>query len=306
MLKTAIFMTMAALAMAGAPQEARDGRGVEVRTGNPKVMHRTGVAYPAEAQAKGISGDVVAAVTVNDKGEVADATIVSGPEELRSAVLKSVLRWHFEMDPSQPKTIEVAVRFTPVAPEPTRGAVAPANDFTVDRIDLMGLPAALQSKVEAALAVRVGEVVARDRWPEIDRALKAVDPHLYLKGSFLGNKSDMHAWLSVAIDSGADTVISGVSPIRIGGNEQAVKLVQKVTPKYPAEAKAARVQGQVNMTATIGKDGAIRNLELLSGPTELVQSAMDAVKQWVYRPTLLNGDPVEVITTITVNYTLAP
>lgn len=308
MLKTALLTaTLAALSLTAAPQEARDAQGIDVHTGGLKILHRTGVAYPAEARAKGISGDVVAAVTLDAQGEVTDAKIVSGPAELRGAVLRSVLRWHFALDPSAnvSQPVEVAVRFnapTGRGPE-ARPIVPPNNDFTVDRIDLSSLPPALQAKVEAAMPVRVGELVARDRFPEIERALRTVDSHLLLHSSFRGDKGDMRATLAVSVDNGSD--LNDVAALRVGGNEQASKLVQKVVPKYPAEAKAARIQGVVRMDATIAKDGTIRNLKLISGPPELVQSAMDAVKQWVYRPTLLNGDPVDVITQIDVNYTLA-
>jgi protein TonB len=86
---------------------------------------------------------------------------------------------------------------------------------------------------------------------------------------------------------------------------QQTNLITKVTPVYPPEAKAERVQGLVRFEATIGPDGHILNLSVISGPPLLVNSAMEAVKQWVYRPTLLNGNPTTVITTIDVNYTLA-
>jgi protein TonB len=91
---------------------------------------------------------------------------------------------------------------------------------------------------------------------------------------------------------------------RIGGNVQASKLIKQPKPIYPPLAKAARVQGTVKFQATIGKDGTIQNLQLLSGPPLLVPSAMEAVKQWTYQPTLLNGEAVDVITTIDVNFTL--
>lgn len=84
-----------------------------------------------------------------------------------------------------------------------------------------------------------------------------------------------------------------------------MNLINKVTPEYPPLAKAARLQGTVRFTATIGKDGTIQDLQLVSGHPLLVESANQAVRQWVYRPTLLNGQPTEVITQIDVNYTLA-
>jgi protein TonB len=93
--------------------------------------------------------------------------------------------------------------------------------------------------------------------------------------------------------------------VRVGGNVQAANLIKKVTPIYPPLAKQARISGQVRFTAIIGKDGTIQNLQLVSGHPLLVAAAQEAVKQWIYKPTLLNGEPVEVITQIDVNFTLS-
>ncbi len=92
--------------------------------------------------------------------------------------------------------------------------------------------------------------------------------------------------------------------IRVGGNIQAANLVTKVAPVYPPMAKQARIQGTVRFAAVLGKDGSVVNLQLISGHPLLVAPAQDAVKQWVYKPTLLNGAPVEVLTQIDVNFTL--
>jgi TonB family protein len=78
----------------------------------------------------------------------------------------------------------------------------------------------------------------------------------------------------------------------------------KVPPKYPDDAKKARVRGKVLLDVVIGKDGTVQDLHVVSGPEMLRQSSIDAVKQWTYKPYLLNGDPVEVKTTITVTYSL--
>lgn len=93
--------------------------------------------------------------------------------------------------------------------------------------------------------------------------------------------------------------------IRVGGNVQAAKLVRQPKPVYPPLAKQARISGVVRLNAVIGKDGTIQNLSLVSGHPLLTPSAMEAVKQWVYQPTLLNGEPVEVVTQIDVNFTLS-
>jgi periplasmic protein TonB len=96
------------------------------------------------------------------------------------------------------------------------------------------------------------------------------------------------------------------APIPVGGDVQMAKLLRKVIPEYPAMAKAARISGTVRLIGTIGKDGAIRNLQLVSGHPMLARAALEAVQQWVYKPTLLNGIPVEVIAPIEVNFTLGP
>jgi TonB family protein len=95
------------------------------------------------------------------------------------------------------------------------------------------------------------------------------------------------------------------SPIRISGGVAAGQIVSKVAPVYPQEAKEQGIQGAVVLHAIIGKDGTIKELAVISGPPELQDSATDAVRQWVYKPYLLNDEPVEVDTTITVNYSLA-
>src|SRR5580658_7637348 len=94
------------------------------------------------------------------------------------------------------------------------------------------------------------------------------------------------------------------SRIRVGGNVAAAKLVRQVTPLYPPIAKTAHISGTVMLHAVIAKDGTIQELTYVSGPPLLMKNAMDAVRQWRYSPTLLNGEPVEVDTTISVVFTL--
>lgn len=93
--------------------------------------------------------------------------------------------------------------------------------------------------------------------------------------------------------------------IRVGGSVQRANLIRQVRPVYPPLARQARIQGTVKLTAIIAKDGTIQKLEVLSGHPLLIPSALSAVKQWRYRPTLLNGQPVEVVTQVDVNFTLS-
>lgn len=92
--------------------------------------------------------------------------------------------------------------------------------------------------------------------------------------------------------------------IKVGGAVIAASIIRKTPPIYPQLAKSARVSGVVHLAAIISKDGTIQELHSLGGPALLIQAAMDAVKTWVYKPTMLNGEPVQVETTIDVNFTL--
>jgi protein TonB len=81
-------------------------------------------------------------------------------------------------------------------------------------------------------------------------------------------------------------------------------LIRQVKPLYPDIAIRARVSGTVHLIGTIGKDGTIQHLQIVDGNPLLARAAVEAVSQWVYRPTLLNNEPVEVIAPIEVNFTL--
>jgi TonB family protein len=92
--------------------------------------------------------------------------------------------------------------------------------------------------------------------------------------------------------------------LSVSSDVMAENLLNKVMPVYPADAKKARIQGTVVLGVLIGKDGNILNLKVLSGPSQLQQSSLDAVRQWTYKPYLLNGDPIEVKSTVNVVYSL--
>jgi len=92
--------------------------------------------------------------------------------------------------------------------------------------------------------------------------------------------------------------------VRVGGNVAAAKMIRQVAPVYPEFAKKDRIQGTVVLHAIIAKNGTVQELQYISGPKELMRAAMDGVRQWTYAPTLLNGEPVEVDTTIAVVFTL--
>jgi len=108
-------------------------------------------------------------------------------------------------------------------------------------------------------------------------------------------------------------VIGGVSntplpppkePVRVGGNVREPKVVKLVEPKYPPAAVRARVQGVVILEAVVTEQGNVDKLKVISGPPLLIQAAIEAVQNWKYEPTVLNGQPVPVILTAKVNFSL--
>jgi len=100
---------------------------------------------------------------------------------------------------------------------------------------------------------------------------------------------------------------AGPTRVRVGGHVQAPKLIRQVRPAYPQGAKDAGLQGSVVMRAAISKDGSVGELTVMGGADPLLAAeAENAVRQWRYQPTLLNGQPVEVLTTIEVDFRLKP
>ena len=286
-----------------------------------KLTHRGPVVN------SGIAGIVTLEATVNPKGEVTDARVTSGPDELRRYALQSVLQWHYSTDPAPPSPVHITLRFDSHASAAIVQAPAPvANSFVAARprqtatlkgIAIQAPSPEIEQKVRNVLPVHEGDEVSSDTMPKVLAAAQQVDEHFTGNMSISSNhEANIHLILGFPappVNRAPEGVAGRTSEqpaavpvrIRVGGNVQAANLISKVTPPYPADAKAARVQGVVRFTAVIGKDGTIQNLDLVEGPPMLVPTATEAVRQWIYKPTLLNGNPVEVITQIDVNFTLS-
>lgn len=324
-----------AIPLAAAPQMVTDGTGVSVNTNGAQLMHRSPVMYPGDAIAKGVQGTVVVQVTLDASGDVTDAAVQSGPEELRKAVIQSVLNWHFMKDAAgSTRTITVDFTAPPVSPRRpvnvTPGVTMREMNTQTRRladIQVVGLSDQAKSDLLAQLPVHVGDNVGPDQLVPVMQAVRNFDQHLSV--AFRSNASG-ETVLHIAAPGSQPGVLGGIiggvpgggapppppppqdagatsvpGRIRVGSNVQANNLVSQTTPEYPALAKQARIQGVVELAAVIGKDGHVINLSVVKGHPLLVQAAIDAVKDWVYKPTLLNGQPVEVQTMIDVNFTLA-
>jgi protein TonB len=166
-------------------------------------------------------------------------------------------------------------------------------------------PAAPVKAVRAPRVVQLNKMVAPTVIPKNVAIVKDEAPVIYTNGGVDGGTGG--GILNGIIGSGGSgppPPPKAASRIRVGGNVQAAALVNKVTPQYPPIAKTAHVAGTVILHAIIAKDGSIQELQYMSGPPLLMKSAMDAVREWRYKPTMLNGDPVEVDTTISVVFSL--
>ena len=139
----------------------------------------------------------------------------------------------------------------------------------------------------------------------VQAALSAVkDWWVYKPTTINGEPVEVRTEISVNFTLAPSESVEMPKRIQVDGNAQAANLITQVKPNYPPEAKQAGIQGTVQLQAVLGKDGKVQDIKVLSGEPVLAAAALDAVKQWVYRPTLLNGEPVEVKTTIDVNFTL--
>jgi TonB family protein len=305
--------------LAAAPQAGSDSPGVTVDVGGAALLHRSPVVYPESARAKGVQGVVMLELTLDAAGNVADARAVSGPDELRKPALQSALNWHFARDVAGAKR-QVTIAFQPPPAgqqsEPPRVVrnigvaftpdAAAKRERTIKSINTTGLSDDARNELLSKLPVRVGATMTPDLLMASFKAVREYDEHLNLTAA---PTSDDQVAVYISPNQGvitpsADTV-GDEKRIRVGGNVQSTKLIRQPRPTYPPEAKEARIQGKVQLMAVIAKDGTMKQLEVISGHPLLVPAALDAVKQWVYDTTLLNGEPVEVQTQIDVNFTLS-
>lgn len=145
------------------------------------------------------------------------------------------------------------------------------------------------------------------RFTQGDR-FKRVFAFAYVDGAFrlvlVPNFSTPPTPASSRVDESKTNAVKPGDRVRMGATVQAARLVCRVTPYYPEDARRAYISGTVRLHAIIGTDGSVKQLEAVSGPDALIPSSKAAVSQWRYRPVLLNGEPVEVDTTIDVIYSL--
>lgn len=291
--------------------------------GGTGLLHRAPIEYPAEAVENGVQGTVVVEATLNDRGMVTDARVLSGLEPLRRAALKSVLEWHYSLPVQSP--VQVAIDFTLPA---NRSGVAGGTIGTVqDRLQTQaqdtlanrfvnhvikqilfgGVSPSLRETILGRLPVREGDSIQPDTLAKMRQIVREVDEHLEIRFQTLKKEGGDEVVLTIFNTAPTEnlTTAPGGQRIRVGGNVQATMVLNYVQPEYPALAKQARIQGVVRLAVVISKEGTVMDIKAESGHPLLVPIAIDAVRQWTYKPTLLNGQPVEVATVVDVNFALS-
>ena len=220
-----------------------------------------------------------------------------------------------------------------------KGFVSPSPEGKrLNHILTAGMTDSVRNDLLSRLPVHEGDLLSADSIERVRRIVREFDEHITV-GSVLNPNGEIALMLSVSgapsggvpggivssvpggvpggviggiiggvpggVNGGVPPAPDGTKRINVGGNAQQAKLIRQPRPVYPPLAKQARISGVVHLAAVIGKEGNVINLAVISGHPLLIPSALEAVQLWVYQPTLLNGEPVEVSTQIDVNYTLS-
>jgi protein TonB len=206
---------------------------------------------------------------------------------LNCGILLALIVWPLLHPEALPKQMMAALMVAPPAPTPPPAIPKAHIKPEIVRTELLvpsGIPKVIKILQESSLP------------PSMEDGVQGLD-------------SSTPAGLNSVIGStstGPPIVLKAATPkkVSISSGVMAGNLIEKTVPQYPLIAMAARIQGTVVVQATISKAGLIENLRVISGPPLLQQAAVDAVRSWRYKPYFLNGDPVEVETTINIVFNL--
>jgi TonB family protein len=201
-------------------------------------------------------------------------------------------------------TMTVACASPPTAEVDAANAAVDRASDSAGRYAPESLKAAESAKAELDAEVRTQEAKwfkSYDRTRELASAATAAAEKAEADAAAGKTKADAAAARARA--EAAARAKARVAPVRVGGQIRTPTKVKDVKPEYPDIAQAARVQGVVTIEAIIGPTGKIEDARVVRSIPLLDQAALDAVRQWEYRPTLLNGAPVPVVITVAVNFT---
>ena len=284
-----------------------------------KVISRVPPVYPRLARLARVTGTVRVETTVGVDGRVRSAAAISGPPLLRQAAVEAIRQWVYAPGRLNGVPVEVTtqvdVGFTlpdslPLALTVERSAGQLILKWNRDADVLRDAERATLTVTDGdhtedvpvdERMLRGGSVVYAPMTGNVQFRLEVVSREGKIVSESLTNTRVGEGSVPGGTRSAAPPT---PARIRVSGNVQAANILYKVDPVYPPLARRARVQGTVRFTAIIGADGHVQNLQLISGHPLLVQAAREAVGQWVYRPVLLNGEPIERPTQIDVPFTL--
>jgi outer membrane biosynthesis protein TonB len=314
----------------------RDDHGVTVDTEGIPLRHRSAISYPPDALAQGIEGTVVAEITPDWEGRVEGVHVLSGPVVLSRHVIQALAMWHYAKGVGHIKARGVKIRFnltearrTP-SPGNANGARLgdnlpyefwvsgnPNRRYKLKRIDILGLSEDEAGKLRTVYEhsnMREGDEVSV---PQI-AALKFVtsnsdhDLRTYFfregaeisvtaapLGFIASEKQESPAIETEPVPRSADPERA----IHVSAADQARKLISMVHPQYPGNSDWNYVQGVVRVVFTVGKDGRVIRADA-GGPSALREVAEEAVKQWIYSPTVVNGTAFEVFSEVYLDFFL--
>jgi TonB family protein len=313
-----------------AAQVLPDDPGITVDAG-ATLAHRTPVHNPTTAV-----GDVLLELSLNSKGEVSDARVLSGPDELRKAALASVLDWHYAADTAPPSPVHATIHFgqrpaaavtvaqappplppPPPPPPPTSRATSqappppappppPPETAVVQRIEFVGLSPELQQRVQERLTVREGDTLGGGDLARLQNEMRLIDEHLMVGmfGATINDRLFQNVILRFMLGPNVTATLAP-GAYRIGGGVSAPIPILRPEPEYSEQARRAKWQGAVLLQIVIDENGVPQDIQVIRPlGMGLDQKAVEAVQKWRFKPTLLNGQPVPVSANIEVNFHL--
>jgi outer membrane biosynthesis protein TonB len=318
-------------ASADASELVRDDPGITVDTHGIPLRHRSAISYPPEAIAQGIEGTVEAEIIPTFEGEVEGVHILSGPVVLSRHVIQALGLWHYAEGVGNIKARRVTITFglaaakaRPLADRDQRLVDnLPISSWTsgdrnrlfkLRKISILGISEDVSAQIRAAHQIHKlfeGAELKRD---QLYMASIHRDPHL--RTYFWREGSEITVTIApIGFIAGEEIKSPPIEtepirpgedpdgPIRVSAKDQARKLISKVPPQYPGNSDWDYVQGVVRVVFTVGKDG--RVIEVSANCHHYLQRvAEEAVKQWVYSPTVVNGHPVEVRSEVYLDFFL--
>jgi len=256
----------------------------------PVLIKRVEPNYPLIAQNAKIRGTVILEITIDKDGRVTDARVLRAIPLLTDAAVEAVRQWRYSPTTLNGTPVDVLATVTvdfptlpKMPPSPFERQAAPPPPPPPPHPPPP--PQAGRRDVGAMLDM-AKSLQERGLWDEAERVLEQALAEIRAKRV-----------MSAVADAGG--------PLRIGGDIKEPRLLRRVEPKYPQEAMQAKLQGTVIIEATIDTAGRVVDARVLRAVAPILEeAALAAVRQWVYEPTMVNGVPVAVMMTVTVNFAL--